>query len=136
MKIDRCPRCGAPGYLIEDKRELKTGSQVYYFVLHRYKDTATGKWKTRKCSIGSEEYIYVTKTHVLPYYNVSLRLSNVVKTERLLDLAIRSVENIITRLKTLDIEKRSKELEKLKPRITRLVELVETLNAFPKLETS
>ncbi|MEM4592885.1 MAG: hypothetical protein QW196_05745 [Sulfolobales archaeon] len=140
MKIDACPRCGSPGYLVIDRRELKSGEQVYYFVLHKYRDPATGKLKTRKCSIGSEGYIYVTKTHILPYYNVSIRLSNVVKTEKLLDLAVRSVENVIARLRALDMEKRAEELEKLKPRITRLAELIALLNEleplYPKLETA
>lgn len=128
MRIDRCPRCGSPGYLVEDRRELKSGEQVYYFVIHRYRDPATGKLKTRKCSVGSEGYIYVTKTHTLPYYNVLLKLSNVVETERLIDLAIRSVENTVMRLRALDTEKRAEEAEKLRPKVKRLVELVESLS--------
>ena len=123
-----CPKCGQPGYLVEDKRGLKSGEQVYYFVIHRYRDPATGEQRTRKCSIGSEGYIYVTKTHTLPYYNVLLKLSNVVGTEKLLDLAIRSVENTIMRLRALDTEKRVEEVGKLGQKVTRLVELVEALS--------
>lgn len=123
MKVDRCPRCGAPGYLIIDRRELKTGEQVYYFILHRYKED--GKWKTRKCSIGSEGYIYVTKTHTLPVYGVSIRLSNVVEAEKLAELALRAVENIERYLKRLDEERRREKAKKLGATIARLAEHVE-----------
>ncbi|MEM4592423.1 MAG: hypothetical protein QW196_03390 [Sulfolobales archaeon] len=135
VKLEKCPRCGSPGYLVEDRRKLKDGEQVYYFVIHRYRDPATGKLKTRKCSVGSEGYIYVTKTHTLPYYNVFLQLSNIVETERLLDLAIRSVENTVMRLKALDTEKKAEEAEKLKSRVERLVELVETLSRMVSKNT-
>ncbi|MEM4481415.1 MAG: hypothetical protein QXK88_01435 [Desulfurococcaceae archaeon] len=140
MKIDACPRCGAPGYLIIDERELKSGTQVYYFVLHKYRDPATGKLRTKKCSIGSEGYIYVTKTHTLPYHGISLRLSNIVEAEKLAELAVKTLENIEKYLKRLSPEKREEEIKRLGPRIERLAEIIALLSElepslYPNLET-
>jgi len=114
-----------------DRRELKSGEQVYYFVLHRYRDPATGKLRTRKCAIGSEGYIYVTKTHTLPYHGVSLHLSNVVEAEKLAELALRAVENVERYLRrTRNREKLREEVAKLQPIVAKLLEQTRRLESL------
>ncbi|MEM4620523.1 MAG: hypothetical protein QW607_09955 [Desulfurococcaceae archaeon] len=127
MKI-RCPRCGKPGYLYQDTRELKSGVQTYFFVYHKVKEGK--KWVTRKCAVGSQHYIYVSKTHTLPVAGVKLSFSNVLEPEKLLYLSYKSIRNVIKFLQNLDDESRKKEVKKLLPRVEKILKILDKLTTL------
>lgn len=136
MKVDRCPRCGQPGYLFADIRELKSATQVYYFVVHRYKEG--DKWKTRKCAIGSDGYVYVTKTHNLPFIGVNLKFSSITSFERHAELVRKSIADLRRRLLLvvasnpgrLDIERARRVVDMLIREVTELKKTVDKLGGF------
>lgn len=137
-----------PGYLVEDIRELKNRTQVYYFVVHRYREGE--KWKMRKCSIGSEGYIYVSKTHKLPLLGVSIEFSNIFDTRKHAELALKSLRNLEQRLKWIQnnhADKYREEAKKVKNTILEMEKILQRLKSmvhraeseqpmlFPNLET-
>jgi len=92
--------------LVEDKRELKSGTQVYYFVLHRFKEGK--KWRYRKCAIGAEQYINVTKTHDLPLLGIHYLFSTATSLEKNIEILERAVRNTV---KALAVETDAGKLE-------------------------
>lgn len=54
-----CPVCGQPYSWIETKM---IGSQVYYYYVH-YMGVEGKKKRVRKCYLGPQSYIYVSKLH-------------------------------------------------------------------------
>lgn len=127
MKIV-CPKCGKEGYLYYDHRQLKSGKQTYFFVYHKKKEN--GKWKTRKCSIGSNHYFYVTETHNLPYYNVHLDFGDVIRPRRLIELGINSIKNCISFLKNMSEDDRVAEIEYIKMKLPSLLREVRELEEY------
>lgn len=134
MKI-KCPRCGREGVFYEDVRDLKSGSRTYYFVIHRYRD-AEGRWRTRKCSLGSDSYIYVSRTHTLPYQGVRIVLSNVIRPENLVRLSIKCIDNAAKFVRRLDDSGRREVvvgIRKLLPKLlSKVRELEELVGSFEK----
>jgi hypothetical protein len=55
----RCPRCGGEISWIEKQ---KKGDRIYYLAVH-YLGYSGKKKKVRKCYLGPEEYVYVSRTH-------------------------------------------------------------------------
>jgi hypothetical protein len=55
----RCPRCG---YEISWIERIRRGDRVYYLAVH-YLGYSGKKKKVRKCYLGPEEYVYVSRTH-------------------------------------------------------------------------
>ena len=79
-----CPRCGAPYSYIE-KRE-KDGRIYYYAVHYFYGDD--GRRHARKCYLGPDTYIYVSKLHK------SLVLEGMIEKGRIMDY-VRDLEREI-----------------------------------------
>ena len=58
-----CPRCGRPIDWIE---KANRNGRVYYYAVHYLGSTSVNgklKKKVKKCYLGPEEYVYVTRTH-------------------------------------------------------------------------
>ncbi|MEM4889912.1 MAG: hypothetical protein QXJ64_10800 [Thermosphaera sp.] len=127
MKV-KCPRCGKMGYLYQDVRELKNGTQTYFFVYHKVKEGK--KWVTRKCAVGSQHYIYVSKTHTLPVAGVKFTFSNALEPEKLLYLSYKCIRNTIRYLQNLDEESRKKEIKKIQPRIEKILKSLDKLTMY------
>ncbi|MEB3779747.1 MAG: hypothetical protein GSR85_05905 [Desulfurococcales archaeon] len=58
LKSRICPRCGLPFSWIERRR---VGDNTYYYAVHESR--LNGARRVRKCYLGPEEYIYVSKMH-------------------------------------------------------------------------
>jgi len=59
----RCPRCGAEISWIESQDK---GGRVYYYAVHYLGYSKSGskvRKKIRKCYLGPEEYVYVSRLH-------------------------------------------------------------------------
>jgi len=59
----RCPRCGREISWIERRRR---GDRVYYYAVHYLGYSKVGgrvRKNVRKCYLGPEEYVYVTRLH-------------------------------------------------------------------------
>jgi hypothetical protein len=54
-KGDRCPRCGL---VISWVERIRRGDRVYYVAAH-----SSGGKRARRCYLGPEEYVYVSKLH-------------------------------------------------------------------------
>jgi len=63
-KIEKCPRCGSPGYL-ETHCTDREGRYCYWRVVHIYK--VAGKTRRKVCYLGpvGRDYFYVEKVHKL-----------------------------------------------------------------------
>lgn len=119
----KCPRCGLDGYLISEEKALKGGRiQTYYFVVHRKKGE-----KTRKCAVGSEEYIYVSRTHTLPGLGISIHLSNIISIDKLAELVLQALESLEESLENMSEEQLEK-IGKVREYIAKYSEIINRLN--------
>jgi len=60
VSLKLCPKCGNPYSWIESR---VVGKRVYYYAVHVYKDPETGKRRVKRCYLGPEVYVYVSKLH-------------------------------------------------------------------------
>jgi hypothetical protein len=83
VKVDRCPRCGAPGYLEEYCVKSGGGERCYFRVVHYYYEG--GERKKRSCYIGPvDRYIYVEKLLEMGLTNL-LKIDPEVVVERVVE---------------------------------------------------
>jgi len=106
MKIDRCPKCGAPGYL-EQHCVDKEGKYCYWRVVHTYK-TPDGKTRRKFHYFGpvNREYIYVEKVH-------ELGLTNLLHQDPS-KIVYKAVAKLIDEARAAKPEKKKQALERIK----------------------
>ena len=78
-----CPKCGKPYSYIE---EIDIGGRTYLYAVHYVKDE-NGKRKKKRCYLGPKEgYEYVSKTHDLEFYGMTIEDRYIRYLEGIIDL--------------------------------------------------
>lgn len=93
----RCPRCGLPYSYVEARR---VGDNTYYYAVH-VQYLPHGRRRVRRCYLGPNAYVYVTKLHV----REGLFLKGLIDEKR----AVEYVKELATRLPDMDIDPRDAE---------------------------
>ena len=120
-----CPRCGQPYRYIEKR---KIGNNIYYYAVH-YEGYDRGpngrpRPKLRRCYLGPNAYIEVTKTHS----NIGLMLKGLIEEGREMDYINALAEALEARLK--DGKLKPEEALELAESLERLAELARRLKDF------
>jgi hypothetical protein len=98
---DRCPRCGL---VISWVERVRRGDRVYYVAAH----SSGGGKRARRCYLGPEEYVYVSKLHE----DLGLTLRGALERDRWVDYMASLVEAIASqddRSRAVDILRRVRE---------------------------
>jgi len=107
----RCPRCGGVISWIESQRK---GGRVYYVAVH-YLGRVGGKRMVKKCYLGPEEYVYVSRTH----QDLDITLEGLIRDRRLINY----LDAFISSLFTIDLDEKT--LIEVTRRLRNLVERLE-----------